>query len=164
MADFTQLHLSNKTPQENSSKSVNKNSLSRQKTLFGAALLAVTVLARACFNFEGLLMRTQCLTHNCMYYYFDPRDPVAMSFSCRTTISVASLRGYGLGGTSHPWISQSVVASNIMQVVAARMLCNSLIAHCPGQSHRATDACCSVQNSLGVYRLDRFASNTSPAG
>lgn len=45
MADFTQLHLSNKTPQENSSKSVNKSSLSRQKTLFGAGLLAVTALS-----------------------------------------------------------------------------------------------------------------------
>jgi hypothetical protein len=45
MADFTQLHLSNKTPQENSSKSVSKNSLSRQKTLFGAGLLAVTAIS-----------------------------------------------------------------------------------------------------------------------
>ena len=45
MANFTQLHLGNKTPQENSSKAPSKNTLSRQKTLFGAGLLAVTVLS-----------------------------------------------------------------------------------------------------------------------
>jgi hypothetical protein len=45
MANFTQLHLGNKTPQETSSKAPSKNSLSRQKTLFGAGLLAVTVLS-----------------------------------------------------------------------------------------------------------------------
>jgi len=45
MANFTQLHLGNKTPQEISSKSAEKNSLSRQKTLFGAGLLAVTAIS-----------------------------------------------------------------------------------------------------------------------
>jgi len=45
MADFTQLHLNNKASQENSSKSVRKNSLSTQKTLFGAGLLAVTAIS-----------------------------------------------------------------------------------------------------------------------
>lgn len=45
MANFTQLHLGNKTPQEISSKSPDKNSLSRQKTLFGAGLLAVTAIS-----------------------------------------------------------------------------------------------------------------------
>lgn len=44
MANFTQLHLSNKSTQDNSCQPVN-NSLSRQKTLFGASLLAVTVLS-----------------------------------------------------------------------------------------------------------------------
>lgn len=45
MANFTQLHLGNKTPQENSSKPAKNNPLSRQKTLFGAGLLAVTALS-----------------------------------------------------------------------------------------------------------------------
>jgi hypothetical protein len=45
MANFTQLHLGNTAPQENPSKSVGKNSLSTQKTLFGAGLLAVTAIS-----------------------------------------------------------------------------------------------------------------------
>lgn len=45
MANFTQLHLGNKTPQEPARKDTNKNSLSRKKTLFGAGLLAITVMS-----------------------------------------------------------------------------------------------------------------------
>jgi len=44
MANFTQLHLGNKTQQETPKKPLGKPSLSREKTLFGAGLLAVTVL------------------------------------------------------------------------------------------------------------------------
>ena len=45
MANFTQLHLGNETPQEPARKDTNKNSLSREKTLFGAGLLAITVMS-----------------------------------------------------------------------------------------------------------------------
>jgi hypothetical protein len=45
MANFTQLHLGNNTPQETSKKNQGKSSLSREKTLFGAGLLTVTVLS-----------------------------------------------------------------------------------------------------------------------
>ncbi len=45
MANFTQLNLGNKTPQ----KTIGKPSLSREKTLFGAGLLAVTVLSGVFF-------------------------------------------------------------------------------------------------------------------
>src|SRR5262245_50651290 len=45
MANFTQLHLGNKTQQEPSKKASGKPSLSREKTLFGAGLLAFTVLS-----------------------------------------------------------------------------------------------------------------------
>jgi len=49
MANFTQLHLGNKTPQDHSKKPLGKPSLSREKTLFGAGLLAVTVLSGVFF-------------------------------------------------------------------------------------------------------------------
>jgi hypothetical protein len=45
MENFTQLHLGNNTPQETSKKNRDKNSMSREKTLFGAGLLAVTVMS-----------------------------------------------------------------------------------------------------------------------
>jgi hypothetical protein len=49
MANFTQLHLGNKTPQETPKKPLDKPSLSKEKTLFGAGLLAVTVLSGVFF-------------------------------------------------------------------------------------------------------------------
>jgi len=49
MANFTQLHLGNKTPQGTPQKPISKPSLSREKTLFGAGLLAVTVLSGVFF-------------------------------------------------------------------------------------------------------------------
>jgi hypothetical protein len=49
MANFTQLHLGNKTTQENSQKPQDKPSLSKEKALFGAGLLAVTVLSGVLF-------------------------------------------------------------------------------------------------------------------
>jgi hypothetical protein len=45
MANFTQLHLGNDTAQDSSKKIQGKSSLSREKTLFGAGLLTVTVLS-----------------------------------------------------------------------------------------------------------------------
>lgn len=45
MANFTQLHLGNNTPQDPAKKNQDKNSISREKTLFGAGLLTVTVLS-----------------------------------------------------------------------------------------------------------------------
>ena len=45
MDKFTQLHLGNKTSQDNSRKEQIKSSTSRQKVLFGSGLLAVTVLS-----------------------------------------------------------------------------------------------------------------------
>jgi hypothetical protein len=45
MANFTQLHLGNNTPQDPSKKNQDENSISREKTLFGAGLLTVTVLS-----------------------------------------------------------------------------------------------------------------------
>ena len=45
MANFTQLHLENKTPQETPKQPLRKPSLSKEKALFGAGLLAVTVLS-----------------------------------------------------------------------------------------------------------------------
>jgi hypothetical protein len=49
MANFTQLHLGNKTPQGNPQKTQGKAPLSREKALFGAGLLAVTVLSGVFF-------------------------------------------------------------------------------------------------------------------
>jgi hypothetical protein len=49
MANFTQLHLGNKTPQETPKQPLGKASLSNEKTLFGAGLLAVTVLSGVFF-------------------------------------------------------------------------------------------------------------------
>jgi hypothetical protein len=49
MANFTQLNLSNKTPQGIPQKPTSQPSLSREKTLFGAGLLAVTVLSGVFF-------------------------------------------------------------------------------------------------------------------
>ena len=49
MANFTQLNLGNKTPQGTPQKPTSKPSLSREKTLFGAGLLAVTVLSGVFF-------------------------------------------------------------------------------------------------------------------
>src|ERR1700758_1873213 len=49
MANFTQLHLGNKTPQGNPQKPQGKAPLSREKALFGAGLLAVTVLSGVFF-------------------------------------------------------------------------------------------------------------------
>ena len=49
MANFTQLHLDNKTTQGNPQKPQDKPSLSREKALFGAGLLAVTVLSGVLF-------------------------------------------------------------------------------------------------------------------
>jgi hypothetical protein len=49
MANFTQLHLGNKTPQGTPQKPQSKHSLSREKTLFGAGLLAISVLSGVLF-------------------------------------------------------------------------------------------------------------------
>ncbi len=48
MANFTQLHLGNNTPQDPAKPNTGnqtRNSLSREKTLFGAGLLAITVMS-----------------------------------------------------------------------------------------------------------------------
>src|ERR1700756_3665482 len=45
MANFTQLHLGNNSPQHPAQKNQNKTSLSKEKALFGAGLLAVTVMS-----------------------------------------------------------------------------------------------------------------------
>jgi hypothetical protein len=45
MANFTQLHLGNNPQQDPATKNQTRNSLSREKTLFGAGLLAVTVVS-----------------------------------------------------------------------------------------------------------------------
>jgi len=49
MANFTQLNLGTKTPPGTAQKPTSKSSLSREKTLFGAGLLAFTVLSGVFF-------------------------------------------------------------------------------------------------------------------
>jgi len=49
MANFTQLHLGNQAPPETPQEAQSKNSLSKQKAMFGAGLLAVTVLSGVFF-------------------------------------------------------------------------------------------------------------------
>ena len=45
MANFTQLHLGNNTPQQPAQKNQDKKPFSKEKVLFGAGLLAVTVMS-----------------------------------------------------------------------------------------------------------------------